>query len=187
MNSVKEIIRTEEVEDVDVSKKKGKKSKKPGSKSRSKIAEPGDASDSELDVEKDDPNAQQWETEHGIFRGPVAVWDSELQTPLDAEEDIEIAYAPAAIETTEVRNSNQSQANQPSFKYAKLLGNKFMGVGLVDLPPGGAKRPKNSRKMHMSFYVVKGRVTVSLGMSGQEGSRFSIGKGGFWQVPRGKS
>jgi centromere protein C len=39
--------------------------------------------------------------------------------------------------------------------------------------------------MHMSFFVAKGRVTVEVGSLGGEMSRFSIGKGGFWQVPRG--
>ena len=95
----------------------------------------------------------------------------------------------AAIKTREVKGS--SFDNGPTFRYAKLLSTNFFGTGLVDVPPGGIKRPKNSRKMQMSFFVVKGRVTVTVGpLGGQETgrmNRFSIGKGGFWQVPRGES
>ena len=52
---------------------------------------------------------------------------------------------------------------------------------MVDLPPGGVKRMKNSRKNHMVFWVFRGRVRVEVA-----GTAFSIGRGGMWQVPRGK-
>ena len=186
LNSIKEIIRTEEVVEP-LGKKKSKKGKGRRSRSKSKAAE-AESSGSESDEEGIDPEAEPWETEVGTLRGRVSVWDAEVQQPIEEEEEIDIAYAPAAIETSVV---NVKSGSGPSFKYAKLLGNKFMGVGLVDLEPGGIKRPKNSRKMHMSFFVVKGRVTVNVGPAGGEEtgswSRFSIGKGGFWQVPRGKS
>ena len=55
---------------------------------------------------------------------------------------------------------------------------------MVDLPPGGVKRVKNSRKMQMIFFVFEGRVTVDMGTPLQG---FGIGKGGMWQVPRGES
>jgi centromere protein C len=188
LNSVKEIIRTEEVvEPLGGRKKKKRKGKGRAARSTSRTAD-AELSESESDEERVDPDAEPWELEVGTFRGPVSVWDTEVQAPIDQEEEIEIAYAPAAIETSTV---NVNSGSGPSFKYSKLLGNRFMGVGLVDLEPGGIKRPKNSRKMHMSFFVVKGRVTVSIGPAGGEEtgswSRFSIGKGGFWQVPRGKS
>jgi centromere protein C len=93
-----------------------------------------------------------------------------------------------AIQTREVKGSTLHEG--PTFRYAKLLSTKFFGTGVVDLPPGGVKRPKNSRKMHMSFFVVEGRVVVHVGPIGGDEtgdmSRFSIGKGGFWQVPRGE-
>ena len=69
------------------------------------------------------------------------------------------------------------------FKFAKTLTLDFFGSGMVDLPPGGAKRVKNSRKMQMVFFVFYGRVEVSMGAPLKS---FSIGKGGQWQVPRGK-
>jgi len=69
-----------------------------------------------------------------------------------------------------------------SFKFAKTLTLPFFGSGMVHLPPGGEKRIKNSRKMQMVFFVVYGRVTVSVGTPT---TVFSIGKGGQWQVPRG--
>lgn len=186
LNSIKEIIRTEEVAEP-IGRKKSKKRKGRGTRSKSRATEAA-SSESESDGERVDPDAEPWETEVGTLRGRVSIWDAEVQQPIDEEEEIEIAYAPAAIATSVV---NVKSGSGPSFKYAKLLGNKFMGVGLVDLEPGGIKRPKNSRKMHMSFFVVKGRVTVNVGpVGGEDGgswSRFSIGKGGFWQVPRGES
>ena len=135
-------------------------------------------SDSDLDEPRIDPNAEDWELERGIFRGPASVWDSQQQAPLDVEEEVDLAYAPAAIETREVKGSN--------FKYAKLLSTPFFGTGIVDLPPGTEKRPKNSRRMVMSFFVFTGRVTVEIGPYGQPQSSFSVGKGGFWTVPRGE-
>lgn len=55
-----------------------------------------------------------------------------------------------------------------------------MGSGIVELPPGGVKKPKNSKKMHMVFYICNGRVQVDV-----SGVRFSAGKGCVFQVPRG--
>jgi centromere protein C len=51
---------------------------------------------------------------------------------------------------------------------------------MVDLPPGAVKKPKNSRKMQMVFFVYYGRVQVTV-----NDNVFRIGKGGMWQVPRG--
>ncbi|RMZ75116.1 hypothetical protein DV737_g5445, partial [Chaetothyriales sp. CBS 132003] len=183
LNSIKEIIRTEEDEDAGLQKRNGSKGKKKaGSRPRARAVEQDDqCSDSGLDDDTVDPHAQEWETELGTFHGNVAVWDSELQQPSKTEEEIEIAIAGAAIEKTGIKHPSQAEDAEAEFTYAKLLGNKFMGAGLVDLPPGGIKRPKNSKKMHMSFYVVKGRVTVTVGPSRTDPNRFSIGKGGFWQ------
>ncbi|KAJ2967788.1 hypothetical protein NQ176_g9498 [Zarea fungicola] len=55
-----------------------------------------------------------------------------------------------------------------------------MGAGIVDLPPGSEKRPKNSRKMHLVFFVHYGKVTVSVNEV-----QFRISAGGMWFVPRG--
>jgi centromere protein C len=130
-----------------------------------------------------DPDAEEWEARSGIYRGDVSIWDHDQQAPLDALEEVELAYAPASIQTKEVKSMH---SDQRTFKFANLLRTSFFGSGIVELAPGGLKRPKNSRMMHMSFFVAKGRVTVEVGSLGGEMSRFSIGKGGFWQVPRGE-
>ncbi|KAI9849414.1 MAG: hypothetical protein M1838_000157 [Thelocarpon superellum] len=114
-----------------------------------------------------------WEEEPGIITAPVTEWDPDASV-LDPEVvEADIAYAARAIETREVPNS--------SFRYAKTLTLPFFGSGVVDLPPGGVKRPKNSRKMQMVFYVVYGKVLVDVA-----GTTFRIGPGGMWQVPRGE-
>jgi centromere protein C len=91
-----------------------------------------------------------------------------------ADDDLDIAYAPSGIETREVKDS--------TFRFAKLLSSSFIGSGVVELPPEGVKKPKNSKKMHMVFYVCHGRVQVDI-----SGVQFSAGKGCVFQVPRGKS
>lgn len=63
----------------------------------------------------------------------------------------------------------------------------FFGAGVVELPPEGFKRAKNSRKMHMVFFVHEGKVMVEIGAQGNgEVNQFAISKGGVWVVPRGK-
>ena len=68
------------------------------------------------------------------------------------------------------------------FKYAKTVTLPFFHSGLVELPPGGQKRVKNSRQNHIVFWVFVGRVKVTM-----NGAHFFIGRGGMWQVPRGMS
>lgn len=87
---------------------------------------------------------------------------------------VEVAYAAEAIEMRDISGAE--------FRFAKTLTLPFFGSGMVDLPPGGTKRVKNSRKMQMVFFVFYGRVTVDVGTPT---TSFSIGKGGMWQVPRG--
>ena len=57
----------------------------------------------------------------------------------------------------------------------------FFGSGMVEIPPNGFKRMKNSRKMQMVFFVHEGKVTVEI-----EDVQFGMTKGGVWQVPRGE-
>lgn len=52
---------------------------------------------------------------------------------------------------------------------------------MVEIPPDGYKRMKNSRKMQMVFFVHEGKVTVDI-----EDVQFGMTKGGVWQVPRGE-
>ncbi|KAI9834484.1 MAG: hypothetical protein M1826_002638 [Phylliscum demangeonii] len=119
------------------------------------------------------PATEPWETEPGIVNGPVKLWDSELQSSLDYFIEDEIAYSGSAIDSMlEVVNG--------SFRFAKTLTLPFFAAGLVELPPGGVKRPKNAGLMQMVFFVAQGKVAVDVG-----GTPFRIGRGGMWQVPRG--
>ncbi|KAL4796187.1 kinetochore CENP-C fungal-like protein [Aspergillus venezuelensis] len=159
LSKIKEIIRTEELEPEKKQKRRSKKSKSKKSK------------DSDSDSEEDqyrDP----YEEKGGVLHGYIRKWDNETGTALDEEEVLDIAYAPSGIETRDVKGA--------SFRFAKLLSSPFIGSGIVELPPGGVKKPKNAKKMHMIFYVVNGRVLVDI-----SGVQFSAGKGCVFQVPRG--
>ncbi|OJJ89466.1 Cupin domain protein [Aspergillus glaucus CBS 516.65] len=158
--TVKEVIRTEEIEP---EYKKAKSGKRRSKKSKNK------------DIESDDENedhADRWEKDNGVLHGYIRKWDPEAQAGIDEEEVLDIAYAPSGIETRDVKDA--------TFRFAKLLSSPFLGSGIVELPPGGVKKPKNSKKMHMVFYVCHGRVQVDI-----SGVQFSVGKGSVFQVPRG--
>lgn len=90
----------------------------------------------------------------------------------------DIAFAASSIVTRDVPGSE--------FKYAKIMTIPFFGAGVVELPPGGFKRAKNSRKMQMVFFVHEGKVLVEVGATGLEVNEFALSKGGCWVVPRGK-
>ncbi|CAG8944898.1 unnamed protein product [Penicillium salamii] len=160
LSTLKEVIRTEEQEPE--KKKKGKRPASQKSKSKKRKDESSDEED-EVDV---------WEKEGGVLHGYTLKWDSKTQTGSKEEEVLDIAYAPSGIETREVKGS--------TFRFAKLLSSSFIGSGVVELPPDGVKKPKNSKKMHMVFYVCHGRVQVDI-----SGVQFSAGKGCVFQIPRG--
>jgi len=105
-----------------------------------------------------------WEPEH------------EEHPPADDEPvqvmDDRIAISADAIQTSDIKDA--------TFRFAKTLTMPFMGAGVVDLPPGAEKRPKNSRKMHMVFFVHYGKVLVTINEA-----QFRISAGGTWFVPRG--
>lgn len=103
------------------------------------------------------------------------VWNNEHHRPTDQTDlSTEIAFASTSIQTKDVMGS--------SFSYAKIMTLPFFGAGVVDIPPGGFKRAKNSRKMQMIFFVHTGKVLVTVA-----DLEFSISTGGAWQVPRGES
>ena len=54
------------------------------------------------------------------------------------------------------------EVKDSTFKVAKLFSQSFMGSGIVELPPQGVKKPKNSKRMHMVFCVFTGRVQVDI-------------------------
>lgn len=175
MNSIKEIIRTED-HNTPIKKKKAGKGKKKGIKKARNEDE--ESSDEEA------TSVEPWEIDSGTVRGLVSEWDDFQGMPIELNQEIEIAHSSQAIQTYVPQPKNGQEPAQ--FRYSKLFSNNFMSVGLVDLPPGGIKRPKNSQKMQMTFYVLKGRVTVSVGPILGDMTTFGIGKGGFWQVPRGE-
>ncbi|KKK15807.1 hypothetical protein ARAM_007426 [Aspergillus rambellii] len=144
LSTIKEIIRTEELEP------EKKKANRRSKKSKSKKDDDSD--------DDDEQHRDPYEKKGGVLHGYIRKWDPDTQTALDQEEILDIAYAPSGIETRDVKGA--------TFRFAKLLSSPFIGSGIVELPPGGVKKPKNSKKMHMVFY-------------------FSAGKGCVFQVPRG--
>lgn len=189
--SMKEVVRIDEIE-----LSKPKRRVKKGIRSKSRKNRKGEEGEDEDEEDADEREA--WETETGIMNAQVMAWDPVVgKYDEEALEETgscyflssspyrrcfncntvypEIAYAAEAIEMRDI--------NGADFRFAKTLTLPFFGSGMVDLPPGGSKRVKNSRKMQMVFFVFYGRVTVDVGTPT---SRFSIGKGGMWQVPRGK-
>jgi len=142
---------------------------------------------------KDDDEEEPWELNEGVVSGPVREWDNRLGMSVDEERDAgkyksktlcascsvidpscsELAFAAAKIEIRDVPLAK--------FRFAKTLTMPFFGSGMVELPPGGEKRLKNSRKMQMVFFVHYGKVLVQVA-----GTKFVITKGGVWSVPRGQ-
>lgn len=167
---IKNIVRVDDPEPTYKSGRKGKSSSK--SKGRKKRGA--------YDDDDNDDELEPWEEDGEVITGEVVVWQPEHELdPPGPDEQIEvatgeqIAVSANAITTREIRGA--------SFKFAKTLSMPFFGSGVVDLPPKSEKKPKNSRKMHMSFFVFSGRVQVTVA-----DTVFSIGRGGMWFVPRGK-
>jgi centromere protein C len=152
--------------------------KKPSYKSSSKSKKQRNQDEEDHPFFDPEP-AEAWEEEPGAVVTNTIVWRPEYDwDPPALDEEVEVApeqvaVSAQAIETREIRNA--------SFRFAKTLSLPFFGAGVVDLPPGSEKRPKNSRKMYMAFFVYAGRVLVTV----NEAS-FRIGRGGQWFVPRGE-
>jgi centromere protein C len=161
--TIKEVIRAEEVEEEHP--KRGAKKSASKSKKRRQVTDP---------EEDGEDLAEPWESEPGRIYGEVRVWDPEdILGDMSEEVEEEIALSSAAIITTYIPGT--------TVRFAKTLTLPFFGSGMVDLPPGGIKKTKNSRRMQMVFFVFYGRVNVTV-----NGNAFRIGKGGMWQVPRGR-
>jgi centromere protein C len=161
VSRMKEVVRVDALEEP---KRVRSKSKAPKTKKRT--AEP--------ESEEEDDDTEPWELDPGRVWGDIRNWDPEDQTGSLAEEtQEELALSSAAIITRDIAGA--------TFRFAKTLTLPFFGSGMVDLPPGAMKKPKNSRKMQMVFFVFYGRVQVTV-----NDTKFRIGKGGMWQVPRGK-
>ncbi|KAI5926085.1 Mif2/CENP-C like-domain-containing protein [Camillea tinctor] len=120
----------------------------------------------------------EWEYEPGVVSGQCIEWmhEYEHKPPGDDDEvfvdEKELAISEAALQFKNIKDSK--------FKFAKTLTLPFFGAGIVDLPPGAEKSPKNARKMQMVFFVHTGCVHVTVA-----DNAFKISKGGMWFVPRG--
>lgn len=190
---VDSITRFVRMEDVTPQKRKlnynpEKTSQQPRRKKRKLAVRTDGANDSD---EVEEVDLEPWETEEGVISGNVRMWDPELETGIDERRNqglrqtfthktaaslttiTEIAFASLKIEPRE--------NGEGSFRFAKTLTMPFFGSGVVELPPGGFKRSKNSRRMQMMFFVHLGKVSVEVA-----GTKFGISKGGVWQVPRGE-
>ncbi|KAL5594035.1 uncharacterized protein BROUX77_007382 [Berkeleyomyces rouxiae] len=119
-----------------------------------------------------------WERNPGVVDGEVLLWTPSHETdPPGPDEEFDaftmpLAIAGAAVQTREIKDAG--------FRYAKTLSMGFMGTGIVDLPPGSEKKPKNSRRMQLVFFIVTGKVLVTV-----HDNEFRIGAGGQFFVPRG--
>ncbi|KAF2145897.1 uncharacterized protein K452DRAFT_340399 [Aplosporella prunicola CBS 121167] len=125
-------------------------------------------------AEEEDLELEEWEKSPGVMAGWVNGWDETEQVVINEggiQEDL--AFSATRIQTREVKSGN--------FRYAKIIGIPFFGAGMVDIPAHGSKRAKNSRRMHMAFCLLSGKVEVTVG-----DNLFSISKGGVWLVPRGE-
>ncbi|KAK8257968.1 kinetochore CENP-C fungal-like protein [Phyllosticta capitalensis] len=115
-----------------------------------------------------------WEKGAGIIAGYLNEWDDKKGISLEeSAQQQDIAYAANKIQTRDVADTE--------FRYAKIMGTPFMAAGMVDIPPNGIKRKKNSRRMHIVFCVLEGKVTATVG-----DTQFGINRGGVFVVPRGE-
>ncbi|PNS14498.1 hypothetical protein CAC42_3784 [Sphaceloma murrayae] len=167
--SIDGVIRAEEIPVV-----KKRRGGKRGPARRRKAQGDDDDHDEDDGALHEDLLPEAWEQDMKIIRGPVRAWDRELGAGGVDEVKAEIAFSNRGIDTQEVAGG--------SFRYAKVLSSDFFGAGVVEIPPGGIKRSKNSRKMQMAFFVHEGKVTVDVA-----GMGFGVTQGGMWHVPRGNN
>ncbi|KAH8178281.1 mif2/CENP-C like domain-containing protein [Sarocladium implicatum] len=162
--SIKEVVRVAP----DVAPSKRAPRSKSRAKTKSKTAH----------AQEEDEELEEWEMKEGTVDGEVVIWEPEHELHPPAEDEPvhiaeeQIAISADAVQTRDIRDA--------TFRFAKTLTMPFMGAGIVDLPPGAEKRPKNSRKMHMAFFVHYGKVMVTVNEA-----QFRISPGGTWFVPRG--
>ncbi|KAJ8106304.1 hypothetical protein ONZ43_g7112 [Nemania bipapillata] len=163
MPTVKGVVRTEENYE-SVPKRRGRPAT--GRKGRPSAVV-------EEELERDD-----WEYDPGRVTGEVVCWRPEHEfDPPGEEDEVEIMPDELAISENAIQLKDIKDA---TFKFAKTLTLPFFGSGIVDLPPGAEKRPKNSRMRHLVFFVHTGNVQVTIAQT-----EFGIAKGGMFFVPRG--
>ncbi|CAJ2511073.1 Uu.00g066980.m01.CDS01 [Anthostomella pinea] len=165
MAAVKGVVRAEPVYERKP-KRRGRPKAKAGRRSRSSI------------IPEEEVEREEWEEDPGRIGGECIMWQPgyENEPPQDEDQvdvvEEELAISKYAIQLKDIKDA--------TFKFAKTLTLPFFGAGIVDLPPGAEKRPKNSRKMQMVFFVHTGCVEVTVAQT-----TFKIAEGGQWFVPRG--
>lgn len=166
MPTIKDVVRVESVEEGPRERRRGGKRSGPA---RRRVA----------DVDEEDEEREEWEEDPGHITGEVLYWypQYELEPPM-AEDNVEVVEEELAVSAAAVQFKDVKDG---TFRFAKSLSLPFFGSGIVELPPGSEKRPKNARKMQMVFFVHYGNVQVTVAET-----TFRIGKGGMWFVPRGK-
>ncbi|PKS06784.1 hypothetical protein jhhlp_006858 [Lomentospora prolificans] len=169
MPSVKEVVRVEEQEEEKRRRGPRPRGRKPGSRRRG-------ASVAEEDDEQEEP--EEWEREPGVISGDVVLWEPQHELyPPGNDAHVEVVEDQLAVSSNAILTRDIHDA---TFRFAKTLNLSFMGSGIVDLPAGAEKKPKNSRKMQMVFFVFYGKVLVTVNET-----EFRISAGGQWFVPRG--
>lgn len=122
---------------------------------------------------------EDWEREEGTFTADVIVWDKQFDMdPQSFDGIVEERAEPIAVS---VRALKTQPAKGGTFGYATALRMPFMSAGVVDLPPGGVKKPKDSKNMHLVFFIHRGKALVTVNETS-----FRISAGGMWFVPRRK-
>jgi centromere protein C len=169
--SVKEVIRVEDdEEDTRRARKKHTRGRKPTGKRRAA------AQEEQEEEEQEEP--EEWERDPGVISGDVVLWEPQHELyPPGNDAHVEVVEDQLAVSSDAILTRDIHDA---SFRFAKTLNMSFMGSGIVDLPPGAEKKPKNSRKMQMVFFVFYGKVLVTVNET-----EFRISAGGQWFVPRG--
>lgn len=124
--------------------------------------------------EEEEFEEEDWESrmvggEVGVVRGYVKSYPPGHAA---GEEEVELAFSRNRIVTVEVANGD--------FTFVKTCTEEFFGTGMIEVPPGGIKRTKNSGKMHLVFYIISGKVEVKIGENS-----FRVRKGAQFMVPRG--
>ena len=129
----------------------------------------GDSDPGEPDVWEHGGNDDEAGVKKGIVRAFPTVVDDDGDEQM---EEVQLAFSKQRMVTVDVANGG--------FKFVKTFTEDHFGTGIIEIPPGGVKRLKNSGKMHLVFYMLKGRATITIAKN-----NFRVGKGGQFMVPRG--
>lgn len=128
-----------------------------------------------LEEEEEEQTLEDWEEREETIRIFVQQWDPVNARTADTEEEQAIAYGVNSLPIEMVGGGAK-------FAFTKTHSSHFFGTGIMEIPPGGYKMKKNSRKMTMAFFMHTGKVDVMVA-----DDEFTISKGGIFHVPRGNT